>query len=111
MDTVANYRKIIIGAIEEYAKIPYSYGDLYRKFIIDKEENNFLLLTIGWQNNKRVHGCLIHLEIIGDKVWVHRDGTEDGITEDLLAAGISKKQIVIGFHPPEIRVHTEFAVN
>ncbi|MEG3436770.1 XisI protein [Pannus brasiliensis CCIBt3594] len=111
MDTVKEYREVIERVIEEYYRIPYSYGELSRKFIIDKDENNFLLLTIGWQNDKRVHGCLIHVEIIGDKVWIHRDGTEDGITDELVASGIPKKQIVLGFHHPDVRPYTEFAVN
>lgn len=111
MDTVREYREIIKRVIEEYYRIPYSYGELSRKFIIDKDENNFVLLTIGWQNDKRVHGCLIHVEIVGDKVWIHRDGTEEGITDDLVAAGIPKKQIVLGFHHPDVRPYTEFAIN
>lgn len=52
----------------------------------------------------------MHLEIIGDKIWIHEDGLEDGIATDLLRAGISKSQIVLGFHPPEVRPYTEFAV-
>lgn len=58
-----------------------------------------------------MHGCLVHVELIGDKVWIHRDGLEDGIANDLVRAGIPKSQIVLGFHPPEVRPHTEFAVS
>jgi XisI protein len=36
--------------------------------------------------------------------------TEDGIAEELIAAGIPKQHIVLGFHEPEIRPHTGFAV-
>ena len=69
------------------------------------------LITHGWENGVRVHGCVTHLEIIDDKIWIHRDGLEDGIANDLVRAGISKSQIVLAFHPPEIRAHTEFAVS
>ena len=58
----------------------------------------------------RNHGCIIHLEIINGKIWIQRDGTEDGIATDLLAAGVPKSDIVLAFHPPEIRQHTDFAV-
>jgi hypothetical protein len=51
------------------------------------------------------------LEIINDKIWVHRDGLEDGIANDLVAAGIPKSQIVLGFHAEDVRPYTEFAVN
>jgi hypothetical protein len=51
------------------------------------------------------------VEIINDKIWIHRDGLEDGIANDLVRAGIPKSQIVLGFHPPKIRQYTEFAVS
>ncbi|MBF2020024.1 MAG: XisI protein [Hydrococcus sp. C42_A2020_068] len=65
---------------------------------------------MGWEGKRRVHSCLVHLEIIDDKIWIQRDGTEDGIANDLVAAGIPKNQIILAFHPPEIRQHTEYAV-
>ena len=110
MDTLESYRQIIYKILHEYFQIPYSYGDLQRRLIVSEDRTNYLLLTLGWQQNKRVHGCLVHIEIINDKIWIHRDGTEDGIANDLVAAGIPKDKIVLGFHPPEIRPHTEFAV-
>jgi XisI protein len=33
-----------------------------------------------------------------------------GIANELMKAGISKDEIVLGFHEPEIRPHTGFAV-
>jgi hypothetical protein len=53
----------------------------------------------------------IHLEIINGKVWVQYDGTEDGITDELLKAGIPKEHIVLGFHEPEVRPYTGFAIS
>ncbi|MGB5631593.1 MAG: XisI protein [Waterburya sp.] len=111
MDNLNKYRAIITQVLTEYAQIPYAYGDLQRQLIIDREQNNFLLLTIGWQNKTRVHGCLVHIEIIDDKIWIQRDGIEDGIANDFLAAGIPKDKIVLAFHPPSVRPYTEFAVS
>ncbi|NES70760.1 MAG: XisI protein [Okeania sp. SIO2D1] len=111
METLTTYQDIISKILNEYFQIPYSYGDLQRKLIVSRDEKNYLLLTLGWQNDKRVHGCLIHLEIVDDKIWIHRDGTEDGIANELLAAGIPKEKIVLGFHHPQVRQHTAFAVN
>ncbi|WP_374111913.1 element excision factor XisI family protein [Phormidium yuhuli] len=61
-------------------------------------------------NNKQVHGCVLHLEIIGDKVWIHQDGLEDGIADELLNAGIPQDKIVLGFHHPDLRPYTGFAI-
>ena len=37
------------------------------------------------------------------KVWVQRDGTEDGVTDDLVAAGIPKSDIVLGCQESSVR--------
>ncbi|NER07272.1 MAG: XisI protein [Okeania sp. SIO3C4] len=111
MDNLDQYRTIIQQELKEYTKIPYAHGDLQCRLIISEDRNDFLLITQGWEDDVQVHGCLVHIEIIGDKIWIHRDGLEDGIASDLLRAGIPKSQIVLGFHPPDVRVFTEFAVN
>lgn len=111
MDRLSQYRQIIKGILDEYAAIPFSYGEIEQRVFIDREEKNFFLFNVGWQNKKRIHGCVVHLEIIGDKVWIQQDGIEDGITNDLLNAGVPKNKIVLAFHPPSVRPYTEFAVS
>lgn len=111
MDKLEKYRKIIEQILREYAAIPYRYGEVEEKVIIDREGNNFFLVDIGWQNKSRVHGFIVHVEIIGDKIWIQRDGLEDGITDELVAAGVPKDKIVLGFHPPEVRQYTGYAVS
>ncbi|HDN26052.1 MAG TPA: hypothetical protein ENG03_02940 [Thioploca sp.] len=49
------------------------------------------------------------MDIINDKLWIQRDDTEDGVAQELVNAGIPKDQIVLGFHPAEVRPHTEYA--
>ncbi|MGC1247973.1 MAG: element excision factor XisI family protein, partial [Spirulinaceae cyanobacterium] len=51
---------------------------------------HFLLMDEGWQKGLRMYGVIVHAEIRGEKIWLHRDGLEDGITPELLEAGISK---------------------
>jgi len=31
------------------------------------------------ENRRRVHGCLVHIDIIEDKIWIQADGTERGL--------------------------------
>ena len=110
MDTLDNYRKIIEKILAEYAQLAYAHGELERQLIIDENANHYLLLTLGWENKQRVHGCLVHIDIINDKIWIQRDGTEDGIANEFLSAGIPKDHIVLAFQPAEIRKYTDFAV-
>jgi hypothetical protein len=68
------------------------------------------MLAVGWEGIKRVHGCIVHVEIINGKVWIQQDGTEDGIAGELLEKGIPDSDIVLGFRPAELRQYTGFAV-
>ncbi|NER46461.1 MAG: XisI protein [Symploca sp. SIO1A3] len=110
MDTLDNYRKIIKTVLEPYTKIPYSHGDLTCKPVFDEVTDSYILVTLGWDTTKRVHGCLVHLDIIDGKVWVQRDEIEYGVTEELVAAGIPKDKIVLGFHPVDVRQYTGYAI-
>ncbi len=54
---------------------------------------------------------MLHIDIIDRKLWIQQDGTEEGVAVDLVAAGIPKEHIVLGFRTPEQRKITEFAVS
>ncbi|MGK7928127.1 MAG: XisI protein [Spirulina sp.] len=110
MDSTTQYQQIIEQTINEYAQLRYSLGEVEKHTVFDREKNRYLLMIVGKDGDKMVHGCLIHVEIINDKIWIHRDGTEDGIAGDFLEAGISKGKIVLGFYSPEKRKITDFAV-
>ena len=110
MDRVNEYSKLIQEILEGHARIPYSHGDIKSYAIADVPKNHFMLMIVGWDDNRRVHGCITHVQIIDGKIWIQRDGIEDGITEELVAAGVPKSDIVLGFHPPEVRPHTGYAI-
>ncbi|MGD1854669.1 MAG: element excision factor XisI family protein [Leptolyngbyaceae cyanobacterium] len=67
-------------------------------------------MILGRENKRYEHGCLIHIDIIDGKLWIQRDGTENGIATQLFEAGVPKEQIVLGFKSPERRKDTEFAI-
>jgi hypothetical protein len=70
----------------------------------------YLLVETGWQNGYRIYGTLLHIDIIDQKIWIQHDGTEDGIADELVAAGIPQNHIILAFKSPEIRLYTGFAV-
>ena len=79
------------------------------KVVFDDENNSYLLLFSGWKGNQRIHSLLIHIEIIGDKIWIQEDNTEESVATDLEKRGVAKSDIVLGFQPPNIRPFTEYA--
>ena len=110
MDSMKNYRRIIEKVLENHTQISYANGEIENEIIFDQANDRYLVMSVGWDDVKRIHGCLLHIDIIGDKVWIQRDGTEDGTAYELEQAGIPKDRIVLGFHEPDVRQHTGYAV-
>ncbi|MGI2903391.1 XisI protein [Tolypothrix sp. VBCCA 56010] len=110
MDVLDKYRQIVQNILATYVDIKYANGDIHNETIFDQGMDRYLVMSLGWQRVKRIHGCLIHIDIIDGKVWIQRDGTEYGIANELVDAGIPKEHIVLGFHEPNVRQHTGFAV-
>ena len=109
MDKLNQYRGIIEQILTDVAKITPSKDRLEYKLIFDRERDSYGLVSIGWNNAARIHHFVIHLEIIGGKVWIQEDNTDLVIAEDLERAGIPKGDIVLGFHPPHVRPLTDYA--
>lgn len=110
MDKLADYDRIIESVLQDYANIPYSQGEINNCVIVDAERKNFLLMALGWEGHRRVHSCIVHIEIVDDKIWIQRDGIEDSVTQELEAAGIPKDKIVLAFYPSHVRPHTGYAI-
>jgi hypothetical protein len=110
MDTLDNYRKIVKNIISKHTEVPYSYGDLHFETVFDNESDRYLLMVIGRFNKKRVHSCLIHINIIDNQFWIQRDGTENGIAHDLLEAGIPKDKIILAYRSLQKRKDSGLAV-
>lgn len=78
--------------------------------VFDDENGCYLVLDIGWNGDKYLHTTPIHLDLIDNKIWIQFDDTEEGIATDLMEAGVSKDDIVLGFRHPKLRQYTGFAV-
>jgi hypothetical protein len=54
--------------------------------------------------------CVLHLDIKDVKIWIQHDGTEVGVANQLVEMRVSKQDIVLAFHEPEVCQFTDFAV-
>jgi len=110
MDRDEHYREIVRGVIRSYAALKPSYGDIEVETIFDETNGHYELMYAGWHGNHRIHGAVLHVDVKNGKVWIQHDGIEEGITPELLEAGIPREHIVLGFQPPHARKLTDFAV-
>jgi hypothetical protein len=97
MGAQITYRPLIEQILTEYARIPYAYGDIQLQTIFDHNDDHYLLMLVGRDGIRRVHGCLIHIDLIDNQIWIQRDGTEHGVARDLILAGVPKEDIILAF--------------
>ena len=110
MDSVTNYRSIIQRVLIEYASIRYSHGDMRSVPVFDEKNDRYLVIRMGWDGPHCAYGVVIQLDIIDGKIWIQCDNTDAVVAHDLERAGVPKRDIVLGFQPPEVRPLTEYAV-
>lgn len=111
MDKLNQYRCVIKEALTERANLMRSQPLPGEEIIciLDDTTNNYLLLRLGWLGGQRLYSVTLHLRLVDSHIHFEQDWTDDFLIE-LIEAGVSRKDIVLGFDPPEVRSHTEFAV-
>jgi XisI protein len=110
MDRLASYRSIVTELLTKYSQYKPSYGQVEIEQIFDRDRDRYQLLAIGWNQQKRIYGTTIHLDIQNEKIWIQQNTTEFDLASDLVEMGVPKQDIVIGFHTPKMRQLTGFAI-
>jgi hypothetical protein len=77
--------------------------------VVDRERGRYLLVDLGWDDLTRVHGALVHVDVIDGKFWIQYDGTEEGVATQLVEAGVPRDRIVLASKHPSMRKYTDFA--
>jgi hypothetical protein len=111
MDKLERFREIVRKLIEEYARYKPSHGQIDTEAVVDTERDHYEVLHVGWDGVRRVHGAVVHIDISGGKVWIQYDGPSRPVADELVAAGIPLEDIVLGFHPAELRFLIGFGVS
>ncbi len=91
MDRLERYREIVRRVIREYASYKPSNGQIDTEAIEDRERDHYEVMHVGWDGQRRVHGSVVHIDIIGDKVWLQYDGTSRPVADELIEAGIPRE--------------------
>jgi len=110
MDTLEHYRELVRNLILKYGQYKPSHGEIEPEVILDLERDRYQLMNVGWDNQRRVHGSVIHIDIIEGKIWIQHDGTNISVAEELVELGVPPQDIILGFHPPYVRQYTDFGV-
>ena len=96
-------RAVVERVLTEYARFLTTDAETVCETVFDRDTDRYLLVEVGWENGYRIYGSLLHIDIVGGKLWIQQDGTEDGIAGELVAAGVPKDRIVLAFRPLSLR--------
>ena len=109
MDRLEHYRRCIRRFLNEYAQY-WQENEIETQLITDSEHDHYLLLKAGWDGDQRVYYSVFHFDIKDGKIWLQENNTDVEVDRKFEAMGISKKEIVVGFHHPSMRECSEFAI-
>lgn len=112
MDRLMRYRALIKQILQQHADLMNSQPVPGEEVdcVFDEQRDHYLLLKYGWPRGKHAHYTKLHARIHNGKIWIEEDMTEEGLANELVAAGVPKEDIILGFNAPEMRPYTEFAV-
>jgi hypothetical protein len=111
MDKLTHHRESIKAFLEKYAESMKNSSEIEVELIFDNEHDRYLLLDVGWQKSQRIHDCIFHFDIKGGKIWLQENKTDLEVDEELAEMGISKDEIVVGFHHPSMRKYSDYALS
>lgn len=112
MDRVEAYRTLLKELISRHAERMNRrpQPDTEIEVTFDEERDHYLLLRVGWTPKGRLFVPTLYARLRNGKIWIENDWTSDGLATELMERGVPADDIVLAFHPPEIREQTEFAV-
>jgi hypothetical protein len=105
-----NYQQIIIDILKEHLHYQKDTESVEAQLAIDPVNHHYQILYIGWQGEKRIYGCPIHIDLKNEKIWIQQDFTEVGIAQQLLERNVPKSDVVLGYRSPFMRQLSGFAV-
>ncbi len=112
MDQHLVFKQAILSVFEAYAD--YLRGGRQSSVdyhtVADEKNDRYQLTAVGWEHNTRIFYVIFEADIIGGKIWIQADNTEDGLAALLEEKGIAKHDMVLAYFPDYHRKYTEYAV-
>jgi hypothetical protein len=93
MDKITRYRRILQQVLEATAHELSQGNQAAILPACDPVNDQYLLITLGWINDRREHDICFHARLLGDQVRLEVDLTEEGLTGALIEAGIAAADI------------------
>lgn len=102
---IAFYQQCIKQILSEYESLKTPDSEI--ELIFDDERMRYLAIWVGWQQQKRIHQCALHIDICEGNILIQWNDTEELIDETLIEMGVPKDAIRLAMIPPDFRVAPE----
>ncbi len=104
--TLAFYQQCIRTVLTQYESLHTKSSQI--ELLFDDERMRYMAIRVGWLKHKRIHLCLVHIDICDETIMIQCNNTEDMVATELVDMGIPRENIGLGFIPPEARPYAEF---
>lgn len=98
MDKLTHYQKFITDFLNSFANSLKKGGNEDVFVIVDKENQQYQLLKMYWQDNRRIHDIIFHFSIKDEKIVLQVNNTDINLEPVFAKNHIPKKDVVIGWH-------------
>lgn len=93
-----DYQTALLSFLAEYATLtPINFRNANNQVITDPENGHYLLVRLGWQDDRYLYNTVFHFDLQDNKVIVRRNQTDLDIVEELGAYGILEDDIQLAF--------------
>ena len=98
MGTQVTYQDAILAFLNEYSEVkPSNWKGVQNQIIVDRENQNYQLVRVGWHENQHIHYTVFHFDLVNGKVYVQENRTDIPILDELEALGIPRKDVFLAF--------------
>ena len=111
MDRIAKFQEVLVSVLRDYQPRFVNDTGTEVQVVADTTSNYYQLFRHGWTHDDQfLHYAIFSLRIRDGKIWLLDNRSDVDITEDLMAKGVRREEIVLGFIPEGERVATGFGV-
>ncbi|MDB9423246.1 element excision factor XisI family protein [Microcystis aeruginosa] len=96
MDNTVNYADILTQVIRKESAMQPRLQTLKITPVCDPESGNFLIIMTGWEKEAWINTILFHARLLKNKIVIEDDNLEEGLTTNLIQAGIPPEDIITG---------------
>jgi len=96
MEHSPNYADILKQTLQEATRDQPSVQAIKVYPVCDTETGHFLVLATGYDTQRWMDSIIFHARLLDRLIVIELDHFEDGLTEDLIAAGIPAEHIISG---------------